>query len=90
VKTGAFPGWKARPFQSAQDIPSFHPEATSVHYMPKQSKPHPYRNIFTMNRLGKMPLVLRDGTSVEFPSNWTKEEADIWREHANLSVPKKG
>jgi hypothetical protein len=25
--------------------------------MPKQTKPRPYRNIFTMDRLGKMPLV---------------------------------
>jgi len=47
--------------------------------MPQQTKPPPYRNIFTMDRLGKMPLVLPDGSSVEFASNWTKEEADAWR-----------
>lgn len=53
--------------------------------MPKQTKPPPYRSIFTMGRLGKMPLVLPDGSSVEFPSNWTKEEADAWRERAGLT-----
>jgi hypothetical protein len=57
--------------------------------MPKQTKPPAYRNIFTMERLGKMPLVLRDGSRVEFPSNWTKQEADIWRQHAKLADPKK-
>jgi hypothetical protein len=41
-----------------------------------------------MDRIGKMPLVLRDGTSVEFPSNWTKQEADIWRQHSNLENKK--
>jgi hypothetical protein len=57
--------------------------------VPKQTKPPAYRNIFTMDRLGKMPLVLRDGSSVEFPSNWTREEADVWRQYSNLSNPKK-
>jgi hypothetical protein len=55
--------------------------------MPKHAKPPPYRNIFTMDRLGKMPLVLRDGTSVEFPSNWTREEAQTWRQHTGLQKP---
>jgi hypothetical protein len=40
-----------------------------------------------MDRIGKMPLVLKDGTSVEFPSNWTKEEAETWRKHAGLANP---
>jgi hypothetical protein len=53
--------------------------------MRKRTKPPPYRNIFTMDRLGKMPIVLRDGTSVEFPSNWTKQEAETWRQHAGLA-----
>jgi hypothetical protein len=43
-----------------------------------------------MDRLGKMPIVLRDGTSIEFPSNWTREEAEIWRQRSNLTDPKKG
>lgn len=53
----------------------------------KKARPHPYRSFFSMNRLGKMPLILQDGTSVEFPSDWTKEDAQRWRERANLVKP---
>jgi hypothetical protein len=48
-----------------------------------------YRNTFSMDRLGKMPLILKDGTSVEFPSNWSRDEAEEWRKRAGLSKPAK-
>jgi hypothetical protein len=57
--------------------------------MPRKRSTPEYRNIFTMERRGKMPLILRDGTSVEFPDNWTKADAEIWRRHANLLPPTK-
>jgi len=33
-----------------------------------------------------MPLALKEGTSAEFPSNWTKE-AETWRKRVGLSRP---
>ena len=81
MKTGALPG--------LERLGSVIASKRVIRSMPKQMKPPPYRNIFTMDRLGKMPLVLRDGSSVEFPSNWTKEEAEAWRKAANLHDPKR-
>jgi hypothetical protein len=46
-----------------------------------------YRNIFTIARRGKQPLILQDGTSVEFPDTWTKEQAEDWRKYAALAKP---
>jgi hypothetical protein len=59
------------------------------HSMPARRRkgPHPYRNIFTLERLGKLPLILMDGTSIEFPVDWTKEAAQNWRECASLQKP---
>jgi hypothetical protein len=34
-----------------------------------------------------MPLILGDGTSVEFPVDWTMEEADDWRKRAGIPKP---
>jgi hypothetical protein len=46
-----------------------------------------YRDIFTLDRRGKQPLILRDGTSVEFPDSWTQEQAETWRRYATLAKP---
>ena len=44
-----------------------------------------YRDIFDVKRKG--PLVLRDGTSIEWPKGWTQEDADRWRKAAKLEKP---
>jgi hypothetical protein len=53
----------------------------------RRKRLHPYRNIFTLERRGKRPLVQMDGTSVEFPVEWTKEAARDWRKSAGLEKP---
>lgn len=53
----------------------------------RRSRTPAYRNISTLERRGKEPLVLLDGTSIEFSVDWTKEEAKIWRRRANLTRP---
>lgn len=55
-----------------------------------RKRPHStptYRNIFTLERRGKQPLILQDGTSVEFPADWTKEQAETWRRYTGLARP---
>jgi len=53
----------------------------------RTKSPHAYRNIFTLARRGKLPLLLKDGTSVEFPIDWTKEATMIWRKYRGLAKP---
>ncbi len=47
-----------------------------------------YRNIFTVERRDKRPMILEDGTSIVFPDNWTDEQAETWRKYACLSRPR--
>lgn len=57
--------------------------------MPKKRTPKPalagYRDIFDVARKG--PLVLRDGTSIEWPKGWTQKDADRWRKTNKLERP---
>jgi hypothetical protein len=55
----------------------------------KRSGPPGYRNLFTLERNGKAPLILLDGTSVEFPADWSKKDAETWREQTGLPKPKR-
>jgi hypothetical protein len=53
-------------------------------YIPE--KFHGYMDFFERNDLQE-PLILEDGTSVEFPSGWTDEDADKWRKGMQLQRP---
>lgn len=56
--------------------------------MPKKkraAKPKGYQDIFKGYR--RWPLKLLDGTSIEFPEDWTPERAAAWREAYGLTKP---
>jgi hypothetical protein len=46
-----------------------------------------YGDYFSMDESLREPILLRDGTSVLFPSHWTDEDADKWRKGAGLQPP---
>ena len=47
-----------------------------------------YRDVISDDPYRKMPLILRDVTSVEFPKGWTKAHCDEWRIYARLERPR--
>ena len=46
-----------------------------------------YIDFFSENYTNKEPVVLEDGTSVQFPRGWTDEDADKWRKGMELQRP---
>ena len=46
-----------------------------------------YIDFFSDNSMNKEPVVLEDGTSVQFPEDWTDEDADKWRKSMELERP---
>lgn len=54
----------------------------------KKPKAHSgYRDYFDARGARQGPLVLRDGTSVEWPKGWDKEAARTWRKATGLERP---
>lgn len=43
-----------------------------------------YIDFFSDNYTNKEPAILEDGTSVQFPKDWTDEDADKWRKGMQL------
>jgi hypothetical protein len=43
-----------------------------------------YMDFFSEQHENKEPVILEDGTSVEFPAGWTDEGADKWRKGHEL------
>jgi len=56
--------------------------------MAKRSVPR-YCNIFTLERLGKTPLILSDRTSAEFPADWTRQATANWLLVFGIPKPRK-
>jgi hypothetical protein len=56
-----------------------------VPYIPEQYQG--YMDFFSEHHENKDPVILQDGTSVEFPAGWTDEDADKWRKGAELQRP---
>jgi hypothetical protein len=50
----------------------------------------PYRDVFTKDRTRRTPVILSDGTSVEYPAGWDKKSAKKWREYFGLLKPSEG
>jgi hypothetical protein len=46
-----------------------------------------YIDFFSESFTSKEPVVLDDGTSVQFPNGWTDEDADKWRKSMELQRP---
>ena len=46
-----------------------------------------YIDFFSEHYTNKEPVVLEDGTSVQFPNGWTDEDADKWRKSMELQRP---
>ena len=46
-----------------------------------------YIDFFSDDYTNKEPLILEDGTSVQFPRGWTDEDADKWRKGMELQRP---
>jgi hypothetical protein len=46
-----------------------------------------YMDFFNPSYTNKTPLILADGTSVQFPADWTDEDADKWRKSMDLQRP---
>jgi len=46
-----------------------------------------YIDFFSENNTNKEPVILEDGTSVQFPKDWTDEDADKWRKAMQLERP---
>jgi hypothetical protein len=46
-----------------------------------------YIDFFSDNNTNKEPVVMEDGTSVQFPAGWTDEDADKWRKSMELERP---
>jgi hypothetical protein len=46
-----------------------------------------YIDFFSENYTNKEPVILDDGTSVQFPKDWTDEDADKWRKGMELQRP---
>lgn len=61
----------------------------------RQSAPFPYlpeqyigyMDYFSDHHTNREPIILADGTSVQFPSGWTDEDADKWRKGMELQPP---
>jgi hypothetical protein len=49
--------------------------------------PQGYIDFFSENATNKDPLILQDGTSVQFPNGWTDEDVDKWRKGMQLQRP---
>jgi hypothetical protein len=47
----------------------------------------PYRDVFTSDRTRRTPVILSDGTSVEYPAGWSKAAAKEWRKSVGLTKP---
>ena len=43
--------------------------------------------LFGDNNSNKVPVLLEDGTSVQFPKGWSDEDADKWRKGMELQRP---
>jgi hypothetical protein len=46
-----------------------------------------YVDFFSENDALREPVILQDGTSVQFPKGWTDEDADKWRKGMELQRP---
>jgi hypothetical protein len=46
-----------------------------------------YIDFFSEHYTHKEPVILEDGTSVQFPKDWTDEDADKWRKSMDLQRP---
>jgi hypothetical protein len=46
-----------------------------------------YGDYFAMDESIREPILLKDGTSVLFPSHWTDEDVDRWRKGMGLQPP---
>ncbi len=46
-----------------------------------------YGDYFCVDDSIQEPILLKDGTSVLFPRNWTDEDADKWRKGVGLQPP---
>jgi hypothetical protein len=46
-----------------------------------------YIDFFSDRSTNKEPVILEDGTSVQFPRGWTDEDADKWRKGMELQRP---
>jgi hypothetical protein len=46
-----------------------------------------YIDFFSDNNVNREPIVMEDGTSVQFPAGWTDEDADKWRKSMELERP---
>jgi len=46
-----------------------------------------FMDFFSDNNTNKEPVILEDGTSVQFPKGWTDEDADKWRKGMELQRP---
>jgi hypothetical protein len=49
--------------------------------------PDGYRDIYDVRDARKGPLVLLDGTSIEWPKGWTAADAARWRRASRLEKP---
>jgi hypothetical protein len=57
---------------------------------PKKTTPSPpadYRDIYGERDARQGPLVLRDGTSIEWPKGWKAEDAARWRRASRIEKP---
>jgi len=52
----------------------------------QKEKGHPqgFRDIFSGDPRAEVPVILGDGTSVEFPRGWTEQDVLTWRQYCGL------
>ena len=61
------------------------PPDLDLPYIPERYRG--YMDYFSEGNSNKEPVILEDGTSVLFPSEWTDEDADKWRKGMKLQRP---
>lgn len=63
---------------------SHHPKL-DFPYLPERYQG--FMDFFSDNNTHNEPVILEDGTSVQFPKGWTDEDADKWRKGNELQRP---
>ena len=63
---------------------SHHPKL-GFPYLPERYQG--FMDFFSDNNTNREPVILEDGTSVQFPKGWTDEDADKWRKGMELQRP---
>lgn len=46
-----------------------------------------YGDYFALDESIREPILLKDGTSILFPSDWTDKDVDRWRRRMGLQPP---